>query len=199
MHIYIQGLIFGLSLIISLGPQNLFLMRQGAQRNYALLSASVCMICDIILITGSIIGLHQLLEQHLLFKQLMCLLGGLFLLYYGSQSLRSAFSSKKNGDHEHHLLDNPWQVILLAMGFSLLNPQAIIDSLVIIGGGSSQFPQHEKEFLAGVLTSSFIWFFSLSFLAYCFSTRLMKANIWKKIEFFSGGLMIYLGIKLMIN
>lgn len=198
MPIYIEGLIFGLSLIISLGPQNLFLMRQGSQRNYALLSASVCMVCDVILITGSIVGLHQVLEQHPLFKQIMMLLGSLFLLYYGSGSLKNGFRQGRTEKLQQSALTSPWQVILLALGFSLLNPQAIIDSLVIIGGGSSQFPQHEKEFLAGVLTSSFIWFFSLSFLAYCFSTRLMKAGIWQKIEIISGIIMVYLGVKLLI-
>jgi len=83
------------------------------------------------------------------------------------------------------------------MGFSLLNPHAIIDSLVIIGGGSSQYPDQRLFFLMGVITSSLLWFSSLTFTARFFSEVLARNAVWKGIELVSGSLMLSIGLKLM--
>jgi len=64
MFVYFNGLMLGMSLIMALGPQNIFLVRQGAMRRHAILSAITCFICDAILITASVAGLHEILELH---------------------------------------------------------------------------------------------------------------------------------------
>lgn len=94
---------------------------------------------------------------------------------------------------------NRWQIIMLALGFSLLNPHAIIDSLVLIGGGSGQFPGHEQVFLFGVLSSSLLWFGVLTLTAYYFSNILARASVWRRVEFGSGILMLFLSVKLVCS
>ena len=91
------------------------------------------------------------------------------------------------------------QNIMLALGFSILNPHAIIDTFILIGGGSGQFPGQEVAFLFGVLTSSFLWFTLLTFLAYYFSKILTRAKVWRCVEFGSGLLLIALSIKLGLS
>ncbi|WP_045097179.1 LysE/ArgO family amino acid transporter [Legionella fallonii] len=199
MFVYLNGLILGLSLIMALGPQNIFLIKQGARKNHAALSAIICFICDVILVGASVAGLHELLLSHPTLQIWMIWLGSAFLLYYAVKTLRSAFSKKEPTTEQAHQQHNRMQIILFALGFSLLNPHAIIDTLVIIGSGSSQFPDQEITFLFGVITSSLLWFSSLFFTTRYFSNVLMKATVWQTIELCSGLLMAYIGLKLALG
>jgi len=197
MLVYFNGLVLGLSLIMALGPQNIFIIRQGAMRRHAVLSALTCFFCDAILVTASVAGLHHLLEDHDNLRAWMIRGGALFLIYYGIKALRQAFRKGDREDTSDKRHPSRWQIIALALGFSLLNPHAIIDSLVLIGGGSMQFPDHQQAFLFGVITSSFLWFIVLTFTTYYFSKALTRPVIWRRVEFVSGLLMIYLSVKLI--
>lgn len=201
MPVYINGLMLGLSLIMALGPQNIFLIRQGVLRKHALLTAVTCFFCDVILVTASVAGLHRVLELYPTLQLWMTWFGAAFLFYYGINALRQAYKPVKQVQIINSLqpTKNRSQIIMLALGFSLLNPHAIIDSLVLIGGGSSQFPGHHQAFLLGVITSSLIWFSILTLTTYCFSALLSRQAVWKRIELFSGILMIYLSAKLIFN
>lgn len=199
MLIYLNGLVLGLSLIMALGPQNIFLIKQGARRNHATLSAVVCFVCDIILVCASVAGLHKLLLAHPTLHVWITWLGSAFLFYYAIKALRSALAKKKENNKELVNQHSRSQIILFALGFSLLNPHAIIDTLVIIGSGSSQFPDHELAFLGGVITASFLWFSSLTFTTHYFANIISKDSIWQLIELFSGLLMTGIGIKLVLS
>ncbi len=199
MYIYFNGLLLGLSLIMALGPQNIFLIRQGVLRRHAALSALTCFISDLILITASIVGLQDILASHDNLRISLTWFGALFLLYYGISALKRSrqLKGQETLPTPKHL--NRWQIVMLALGFSLLNPHAIIDSLVLIGGRSGQFPGYEHVFLLGVLSSSFLWFTVLTFTAYYFSKLLTQGSVWRRIEFSSGILMIALSFKLVLN
>lgn len=199
MFIYLNGLLLGLSLIMALGPQNIFLIKQGARRNHAALSVAVCFICDILLVCASVAGLHELLINHPRLQTWIIGLGSAFLFFYAIKTLYSAFFVKKSSLNTEYQTHNRIQITLFALGFSLLNPHAIIDTLVIIGSGSSQFPEHETQFLAGVITSSLLWFSSLFFTTRYFSEVLSKPMVWQFIELSSGVLMTYIGIKLGLS
>ncbi|HEL9696451.1 TPA: amino acid transporter [Legionella pneumophila] len=199
MLIYFNGLLLGLSLIMALGPQNVFLIRQGARKNHAALSAVICFFCDVILVCGSVAGLHQLLLAHPNLQIWMVWLGSAFLIYYAIKNLKSALSKNKQTVVETHQPHTRMQVILFALGFSLLNPHAIIDTLVIVGSGSSQYPDHKLAFLAGVISASMIWFSSLTMTTRYFSNLLTQNKVWQKIELLSGILMAYIAMKLITS
>lgn len=196
MLVYLNGLMLGLSLIMALGPQNVFLIRQGALRNHPILSALICFCCDIILVCASVAGLHEILKLHPTFHVWMTWFGVGFLLYYGAKALKQALRKHSGHTISEQKSANRLQIVMLALGFSLLNPHAIIDSLVIIGSGSSQFPDHPLAFLFGVLTSSLLWFTSLTFTTHYFSNILARVAVWRRIEFSSGLLMVFLSAKL---
>lgn len=197
MNVYFSGLLLGLSLIIALGPQNIFLIRQGALRQHAMLSAFICFLSDILLVTGSVIGLHEVLEIHPKLQFWIACFGSVFLVYYGGKNMHAGlFKTSKEIKASEDALTR-WQIITLALGFSLLNPHAIIDSIVLIGGGSMMFPDQKQYFLFGVISSSLIWFMALTFTAYYFANVLTKPKIWRRVECLSGILMIYLSIKLV--
>ncbi|WP_298623812.1 LysE family transporter [uncultured Legionella sp.] len=199
MFIYLNGLLLGLSLIMALGPQNIFLIKQGARRNHAALSAAVCFICDIILACASVAGLHQVLQTHPTLHIWLIWFGSAFLLYYAVNAFRSAFTQRKKANAPVTQPHSRIQIVVFALGFSLLNPHAIIDTLVIIGSGSSQFPDNKIPFLLGVITSSLLWFSSLTITTRYFSNVLTKARVWQSIELFSGVLMTFIGIKLALS
>lgn len=199
MLIYFNGLLLGLSLITALGPQNVFLIRQGALKKHAILSALVCFICDIILVGASVAGLHQILSMHPALQIWITLLGITFLLYYGTCALKKALDKQSQETIRKQENTSRLQIVMLALGFSLLNPHAIIDSLVIIGSGSSQFPDNPQAFLLGVISASFLWFASLTFTTHYFSDILARVTVWRRIEFSSGLLMIFLSLKLAGN
>ncbi|ASQ47405.1 LysE/ArgO family amino acid transporter [Legionella clemsonensis] len=199
MMVYFNGLMLGLSLITALGPQNVFLIRQGALRQHAILSAAICFLCDIILVCASVAGLHHVLELHPTLQIWITWFGVAFLLYYGSKALKRALFYKKREVTPPSNVTTRWQIIAFALGFSLLNPHAIIDSLVIIGGGSTQFPGHQQAFLMGVVTSSLFWFSALTFTTHYFSELLSRPHVWRRIEFASGVLMLVLSLKLALS
>lgn len=199
MFIFLNGLLLGLSLIMALGPQNIFLIKQGTQKNHAGLSATICFICDVILVCGSVIGLHQILLNNPALQIWMIYLGSAFLFYYAYKNVRSALSRQNKKNQDPAQAHSRSQIILFALGFSLLNPHAIIDTVVIVGSGSSQFPDNQMAFLTGVICASLIWFCSLTFTTKYFADVLSKVRIWQSIELFSGLLMIYIGCKLLLT
>lgn len=197
-YVFINGFILGISLVIALGPQNVFLIRQGAKRNYPGLSAFICFICDIIMVAGSVIGLHHLLELHPVFEEIMIILGSLFLFYYGGNAIYSSLQIKRADRPKYNnKIHSRLEIIVLSLGFSLLNPQALIDTIVIIGSNSSQFPHHEFSFTIGVLLSSMIWFCSITATTVYFSDILTREKIWARFELASGVLMFVIGVKLL--
>ncbi|ARG96275.1 LysE/ArgO family amino acid transporter [Legionella micdadei] len=196
MLVYLNGLMLGLSLIMALGPQNVFLIRQGALRQHAVLSALICFCCDIILVCASVAGLHEVLRLHPVLQIWVTWFGVAFLLWYGAKALKRAFGKQSAQSTRDQDKINRLQIVMLALGFSLLNPHAIIDSLVIIGSGSTQFPDHPQAFLLGVISASFLWFSSLTFTTHYFSDVLSRVTVWRRIEFLSGLLMLGLSLKL---
>jgi L-lysine exporter family protein LysE/ArgO len=203
MYSYFTGLLLGFSLIMALGPQNIFLMRQAIRGHHPWLSASLCFFCDTLLIISSIAGLSHLLSMHPGAESVLLIVGSLFLCYYGVASLKSSLRDKKNAHDKQreskHSNIKRIKVILLALSFSLLNPQAIIDTLVMIGGSASQFKTQvmQYEFMVGAISSSFLWFFTLTFIATEFSSTLSKPKVWQYIEGASGVLMLGFSVKML--
>lgn len=199
MLVYLNGLLLGISLVATLGPQNVFLIRQGSQRQHVALSAIVCFLADFILVTGSVVGLHDLLAAHERAKDALTWFGIVFLMGYGIRALKKAVNSSRSLAVKQQNKVTRLQIIVFALGFSLINPHAIIDSLVLIGGGSAQFPGQEAVFLMGVLSSSLLWFTALTMTVYYFSNAISRPSVWRTIEFLGGILMVSLGIKLILS
>jgi L-lysine exporter family protein LysE/ArgO len=196
--IFFHGFLLGLSLITALGPQNLFLIRQGVSNQFPIWSATICYVCDSLLVILSVLGLHTFLIDHINIQIGISLFGIGFLVYYGQSALRRSlygrmYNGSTNDNHEKSLK----QIILLSMGFSLLNPHAIIDSVIIVGGGSAQFPDNPIQFTLGVMTAGLIWFYSLVLMTRLFASTLSKPPVWRAIEGVSGTLMLYIGVKLI--
>jgi L-lysine exporter family protein LysE/ArgO len=197
------GLTLGLGLIGAIGAQNVFVIKQGVKNEYVFMCVLICILCDIFLISISVLGVNQLIEEFPIFRQLLTWLGIGFLLCYGSLSIYRGFKSQKIQPSLSQL-NNPYsttmgKIILLALSFSLLNPHAILDTVVLIGGFATQYEGWEQyEFMLGTMAASVIWFCLLVLLSRFASKYLMSPRGWQVLEFTSGFIMIALAVKLYL-
>lgn len=162
----INGFLLGLSLIIAPGVQNLFIIKQRVNNNYPHLAALACSLSDSTLIFISIAGIGTVISSNIVVKKIIVIISILFLLFYCYKALKSLFSKGEGGtvkDVENLSSDSKIKVFLLSVSLSWFNPQAIIDTLIIIGGTSSNFHEINSWFFGlGAALASFSWFFMLS-------------------------------------
>ncbi len=190
---FFTGLLLGFSLILSIGAQNIFLLKRAIRREHAFTVAFVCFICDVILILLSVLSTTTMAEYLPVFKPLMLFIAMLFLLYYGFLSLKSSFQPHESFDAQSPSSKQVslFKLILLTMSFSLLNPQAILELVVLLGGVASNYHEgyQEIEFMLGASLASFIWFLSITLLGMYLSKFITKASVWCWVERLSALLM----------
>lgn len=191
MGAYQVGLMLGLSTIVAIGAQNMFLIRQGVMNQYPFFSAVICFLCDTVLIVLGVLGIGIVVFKFPMVQKMILAGATVFLLCYGGSCFYRAFrpASEKMSIETRQRVSQ-WRVIILAMTFSFLNPQAILDAMVLIGGSANQYGGSDKYyFLLGSLSSSLIWFIGLVTVAKRFSHILLKPRVWQCLECLSGMLM----------
>ncbi|SKA71108.1 LysE/ArgO family amino acid transporter [Desulfobaculum bizertense] len=190
---FIQGIGTGAGLIIAIGAQNAFVLSQGLQKNYPLQIATFCILADALLISLGISGLGTLITQHQGLASFAAWGGALFLFWYGLGSFRAAFSDKTlvaTEDSRQSLK----VVLLTASAVTFLNPQAYLDTVVLLGSIGGQFPGDGRYlFGAGALTASTVWFLSLSFGARLLRPFFQSARSWKVLDLTTCAIMWSIG------
>ncbi|MCP2014176.1 L-lysine exporter family protein LysE/ArgO [Deinococcus sp. HSC-46F16] len=186
---FLRGLGLGLSLIVAIGPQNAFVLRQGLTRRHALLAALACSLCDTLLTAVGVLGVGALLARSPALVTLGTLAGAAFLLWYGWRSFRSA-QHPATLDTGGQAAPTPATVIATAAAFSLLNPHAILDTVVLIGGASAGLGDRARlAFLGGAVAASWLWFFALALLAGRLAGLMRSARAWQVLDVLIGLLM----------
>lgn len=179
---FIQGFGIGGGLIVAIGAQNAFVLSQGVRRNYPLTIALVCACCDSALILLGITGVGTAVAANPLLGQLTVWGGALFLLWYGANAFRSAWQGgalQTNGGEVATLR----AVLTTTLAITLLNPHVYLDTIVLLGGISAQFPGHQRWlFGAGAITASFSWFFVLSLGAGMLAPIFRKPSAWRILD-----------------
>lgn len=192
-----MGLMVGLGLIIAIGAQNIFVIKQGLLRQHSLPCALTCFLADTLLISISLFGVHQLINQIQSVKLILLGLATIFLLYYSSTSLLSISKSTQLNTTLNNKSSSQSikKVILMSLGFSLLNPQAILDCMVIIGGYACKYHGISQiEFGAGAIAASFIWFFGLILVTRYCASFITNPKTWRRIEGVSALIMLSIGL-----
>ena len=184
MEFLILGFLTGLSLILAIGAQNVFVIEQGLKKKYVFLVCLICSISDLILIFLGIFlfeyfKIYFTKNVELIFNILLFI----FLIYFIYNKVRSLYkSSKINFENSTLSLKN---IIVKTLGFTYLNPHVYSDTVFFLGNFSKNFLITNKYFFGiGASIASFLFFFSLGYLAKFFSTYLINSNAWKAINFF---------------
>lgn len=197
MQLVLTGLLTGLSLIVAIGAQNAFVLRQGLLKKHVLVIVLICAISDATLITLGVLGLGSLISALPWLLEVIRWVGVAFLVWYGSSSLRRFM---KNESLEAATTDSGTlkQTVLTTLALTFLNPHVYLDTVIFIGGIANQFGDQKWMFVIGAVSASFIWFFSLGFGASKASVLVSKPAFWKILDIFIAAVMYSLAITLAV-
>ena len=194
---FISGLLLGLSLIIAIGAQNAFVLRQGLTGRFVLPVALVSALLDATLIVLGVAGLGALLESVPFLLGLVRWLGAGYLVWFGIASLRRARSDQSmsvSGNGPATLAS----VLLSTATFSLLNPHVYLDTVVFLGAFAAQFGDSRWWFALGACLASIVWFFSLAYGAKALSRYVKNPRFWKILDSTIAVFMFALAIALIV-
>ena len=184
MEFLILGFLTGLSLILAIGAQNVFVIEQGLKKQYVFLVCLICSISDLILIFLGIFlfeyfKIYFTKNIELIFNILLFI----FLIYFIYNKVRSLYkSSEINFENSTLSLKN---IIAKTLGFTYLNPHVYSDTVFFLGNFSKNFLITNKYFFGiGASIASLLFFFSLGYLSNFFSNYLVHSKVWKIINFF---------------
>lgn len=196
---FIQGFGLGAGLIVAIGAQNAFVLRQGLKRQYVFVTASICTLCDAILIALGVGGLGAIIASTPLLTAIATWGGVAFLLFYGFRSFRSALSAGKleaSTSSEH--VTTLRNTILAVMAFSLLNPHVYLDTVVLVGSIGAHYPGNERvAFALGAMSASLTWFFGLAYGAAWLAPLFRHPLTWKILDCLIGCIMWTIAISLI--
>ncbi len=199
--IFFKGMALGAGLIIAIGSQNAFVLRQGLMRRHHIAVASLCALIDIILIGIGGLGVGELISTNQWLANGATIFGALFVFVYGILAARRALSDESMG--ETTLSNNSSTLkgaLLTALGFSLLNPHVYLDTVILLGtlSGQHQWPDR-TWFLGGAATASIIWFYSLAFAATKLTPLFKTPTTWKVLDTSIAIIMFWIAASLLIE
>lgn len=182
---FVKGMLVSASLIMAIGSQNAFILKNALKQNHIFIICSICFLCDFLLMSVGVLGLGSALATNAYLSGSLALLGAVFLLGYGLLSIKNALISADTLSIDQNLIkQNPKKLVLATLGVTLLNPHVYLDTVVIVGGiaGTLVFEQ-KLWFLMGALLSSFVWFFGLGYGAKFLLPIFQKPKAWRILEF----------------
>lgn len=197
MQALIAGLVTGLSLIVAIGAQNAFVLRQGLTRKHVLVIVTLCSLSDALLIILGVLGLGKAIEQLPQLLEVIRWFGVGYLIWFGIGSLRKAFRSESleaNNQQQSGLK----KTLITTLGLTFLNPHVYLDTVIFVGGLSHQFGNQTGYFTIGAIAASFLWFFGLGFGASKLSPLMSKAVFWKILDATIALIMFSLAITLAL-
>ena len=194
---FITGFSIGFSLILAIGAQNAFVLKQGLIRQNVFLVCLICAASDAILITLGVAGFGEIITEYPLVERLARIAGALFLFTYGVLNLYSAQTKTHALEPTKKIQTSKRKTVLTCLGFTWLNPHVYLDTVVMLGSISTQF-ENTATFALGAISASFVFFFSLGFGASKLTRYFEKPETWRVLENLIGILMIFLGITLVI-
>lgn len=182
MLAFLPGLFTGLSLIIAIGAQNAFVIRQGLTKKHVLLVVSICAVSDALLILLGIGGLGVLIQGVPALLEVIRWFGVAYLTWFGIRSLRSAFKSQTLDASGAVESKGAGKVAATVLGLTFLNPHVYLDTVILVGSIGNTFGEEKWVFAFGAVCASFIWFFSIGFGARAAARFMSKPIFWKVLD-----------------
>ena len=177
----IAGFFSGLSLIVAIGAQNAFVIRQGLLRSHVALVVTVCSVADAFLIILGIGGLGTIIQSQPQALEFIRWFGVAYLIWFGVKSVRAALSHQSldvKGENEK----SAWKVLLTVLTFTFLNPHVYLDTVILLGSIANQFSDHRWFFAFGASLASVVWFTSIGYGARAASHLMSRPIFWKILD-----------------
>jgi len=194
----LPGFLTGFSLIVAIGAQNAFILRQGLTRQYVYLIVTICALSDALLIALGTFGLGALIQAIPNLLEIMRWLGVAYLTWFGATSIRKALKTNSLTVAEEIQVSLK-KTLLLTLGFTFLNPHVYLDTVILVGSVANHFGENKWFFALGATIASFTWFFSLGLAASKMAVLMAKPVFWKILDVFIAAVMFSLAINLAVG
>ena len=178
---FLPGFALSFTLIMAIGAQNAFVLRQGLRREHVLPVVLVCAISDALLIGAGVAGFGALAEAAPWFGPLMRYGGAAFLLWYGWRNALSAWRGGAALEAEGQMTRSLGKAVLTLLALTWLNPHVYLDTLVLLGSISAQYPDR-LAFGLGAISASFVFFASLGFGARLLAPLFARPRSWQVLD-----------------
>ncbi len=194
------GFILSATLIVAIGAQNAFVLRQGIRREHVGAIVGFCALADLLLITAGVGGLAIVLRDLPRLTSALSLFGAAFLGWYGFRSLWRALRPQvldaANGRDPLSLR----AAVTQAAGFTLLNPHVYLDTLLLVGSVGARQPADVRVwFVGGAAAASGVWFTSLGFGARLLAPVFARPQAWRVLDTLIGVTMLALASLLLLQ
>ena len=188
---FIQGFIIGSSLIIAIGPQNLYVINQGLKKNFIFIVVLICSLSDSLLIVCGIYLSNNILSLNPSVITIMKLVGGIWLILYGVNKIKNS---------RNHVINNKefneasfTKVVMTTLAITYANPHVYLDTVILLGSISINFDS-KLYFGLGAIFASFVFFFSLGYFSNFLSQYIKSQKVWFYIDNVIGFLMLFYGL-----
>ncbi|WP_211097767.1 LysE/ArgO family amino acid transporter [Ahrensia marina] len=182
MSAFVSGLLLGAGLIIAIGAQNAFVLRQGLLKTHVFALCLLCASSDALLITLGVLGFGTLIQQSQTALIIVQFAGAAFLFFYGLQALMRALKPQAIEDIAG-TGSSLRSVLVTALALTFLNPHVYLDTVVLLGGISTQYAGFDRLwFGAGAVLASFLWFFVLGYGARFLIPIFQKRRSWQILD-----------------
>ncbi len=197
MHALLFGFSLGFSLILAIGAQNAFVLKQGLKDENVFLVCLICALSDAALILIGVSGFHVLVASFPSLVSIARFGGATFLFIYGLISFYNALRVQQGLQPSEIKSSSAWQSALTCLAFTWLNPHVYLDTVVLLGSVSTQFAEQVTWFAAGAMSASFVFFFALGYGASLLRPVFAEARAWRILDFLIGCIMWAIGLRLV--
>jgi L-lysine exporter family protein LysE/ArgO len=189
--------VFGLSLIVAIGAQNIFVLRQGALRRHVCTVVALCSLSDAILIAAGVAGAGAALTGRRWLLPAVRVLGASLLLAYGALAARRALYKPTIADDARVTRPSRAAVIAACLAFTWLNPAVYLDTVVLLGSVANTRPGHQWWFAGGATLGSVLWFATLGFGAGMLTPVLRRPSAWRILDAFVAVMMTTTAVRVL--
>lgn len=197
-QVVLTGLLTGLALIIAIGAQNAFLLRQGIRGEHVLPIVLTCLVSDVVAITAGVAGLGVVLERWPSVLPIAQVLGGLYLIAFGVHAALRAWRPAAL-DAGEGVAMTPGKAVLLTLALTWLNPHFYLDAVLMLGTVANSFGDARWWFVSGTLVASVLWFFGLGYGARLLRGLFARPAAWRVLDSGIAVVMGGLGIGLLAH
>jgi L-lysine exporter family protein LysE/ArgO len=196
----LSGLGFGLSLIVVIGAQNAFVLRQGIRREHVLAVVAVCALSDVVLIAAGVAGLGAIVRSAPSVLVVARYAGAVFLIGYGILAARRALSPAALTGEPAGASVALGATLLTCLGLTWLNPHVYLDTVVLLGSFASTYAGAYRWFLAaGAMVGSILWFTGLGFGARLLGPLFARRTAWRALDSVVAVVMLTFGVVLVLH
>jgi L-lysine exporter family protein LysE/ArgO len=194
----LSGLLFGLSLIVAIGPQNAFVVRQGALRRHVTIVVAICAASDVVLIAAGVSGTGAALAGRPWLREVTRVGGALLLLAYAALAARRALDPPLIERASAPVRSGRTAAIAACVAFTWLNPAVYLDTIVLLGSVAHGQSPRQWWFGAGAAIGSIVWFAGLAAVAWLAHAWLTRPRVWRAVDCFVAVVMTATALRLLL-